>query len=74
MSVGFLRMLVALFTVLVGRGGVLLGLVMLAVSVVVRRLQMVVGGGMVPRRRQMVVFHRRVLVMFGHWINLLSNY
>jgi hypothetical protein len=57
---------VAVLAVLVGRGGVLLGLLMLAVAVVVGRLEVVVGGRVVTGGRLVVMLHRRVLVLFGH--------
>jgi hypothetical protein len=39
---------------------------MLAVAVVVGRLEVVVGGRVVAGGRLVVVLHRRVLVLFGH--------
>src|SRR5437879_1050647 len=47
-AVGVGAVLVALLAVLVGRRGVLLRLLVLAVLVMVGRLEMVMGGGMVP--------------------------
>jgi hypothetical protein len=55
-----------MLAVLVGRGGVLLGLLMLAVGMVMGRLEVVVGGRVVAGGRLVVMFHRRVLVVFGH--------
>jgi hypothetical protein len=65
--------LVRLFAVLVGRRGVPLGLVVLAVGVVVGGLVVVVRGGVVPRRGLVVVLHRRVLVLVGHGMVLRSG-
>ena len=61
--VGFGGVLVGLFTVLVGRSGVLLGLGVLADFVVVSRLIMVMGGGLVVSRSLLVVFDGRVLLV-----------
>jgi hypothetical protein len=57
---------VAVLAVLVGGSGVLLGLLMLAVAVVVCRLEVVVGGRVVAGGSLVVMLHRRVLVLFGH--------
>jgi hypothetical protein len=48
--------------VLMGRSGVLAGLVVAAVVVMMRRLAMVVGGGFMMRGRGVMVFARS---MFG---------
>jgi hypothetical protein len=65
-AVGIFGVPVAVLAVLVGRGGVLLGLLMLAVAVVVCRLEVVVGGCVVAGGSLAVVLHCRVLVLFGH--------
>jgi hypothetical protein len=59
-------MLVAVLTVRVGRGRVLLGLLVLPVGMVVRRLEVVMGGRMVVRRRHRVMLDGRMLVLFWH--------
>jgi hypothetical protein len=65
MGVGVDGVLVAVLAVLVRRGGVLLGLVVLAVLVVVGRLVVVMGGRRVVGRGLVVVLDGRVL-LFGH--------
>jgi hypothetical protein len=59
-------MLVPVLTVGVGRRRVLLGLLVLPVGVVVRRLQVVVCRRVVVRRRHQVMLGGRMLVLFGH--------
>jgi hypothetical protein len=59
-------MLVPALTVRVGRGRVLLGLLVLPVGVMVRRLQVVMGRRMVVRRRHRVMLDGRMLGLFGH--------
>jgi hypothetical protein len=59
-------MFVAVLTVRVGRGRVLLGLLVLPVGVVVRRLQVVVGRRMVVGRGHRVMLDGRMLVLFWH--------
>ncbi len=66
MRVGFGGVLVALLTVLLGRDGVLLGLVVLPVLVVVGGLKVVVRGGIVVGSGIEVVLGRGVLVLVGH--------
>ena len=63
----------SLLAVFVGRRGVLLRLVMLAVFVVVGGLQMVVGGGLVLGGGLVMVFSRSVLVLAGHRSLLLGG-
>ena len=65
-GVGVGGVLVALLAVLVGRGGVLLRLFVLAMLVVVGGLEVVVGGGLVAGGRLVVVLGGRVRVLGGH--------
>ncbi|HEV3162505.1 MAG TPA: hypothetical protein VGZ22_00590 [Isosphaeraceae bacterium] len=62
-AVGVGGVLVGVLAVLVGRCGVLLGLCVLPGFVVVRRLMMVMGGGVVVSRGLMVVLGGRVLLV-----------
>ncbi len=57
---------VGLLAMFVGGGGVVLGLVMLADGMVVRRLVMMMSRGMVVSGGIMVVFGGGVLLLFGH--------
>ncbi len=66
MAVGIRAVLMPLLAVLVCRGGVLLRLVVLALLMMVGRLQVMVGGGLVLRRRLMVVLARGMLGVAGH--------
>jgi hypothetical protein len=59
-------MLVPVLTVRVGAGRVLLGLLVLSVRVVVRRLQVMVGRRVMMAGGLQVVFDGGVLVLFGH--------
>ena len=59
-------MFVAVLTVRVGRRRVLLRLLVLPVGVVMRRLEVVMGGRMVVRRRHRVMLDGRMLVLFCH--------
>ena len=59
-------MFVAVLTVRVGRRRVLLGLLVLPVGVVMRRLEVVMGGRMVVGRRHRVMLDGRMLVLFCH--------
>jgi hypothetical protein len=66
MAVGILSVPVRVLTVLVSGGRMLLGLLMLAMSVVVRGLKVMVRGGMMAGRGLMVVLNGRVLVLLCH--------
>ena len=66
MRVSVLAMFVAVLTVRVGRRRVLLGLLVLPVGVVMRRLEVVMGGRMVVGRRHRVMLDGRMLVLFCH--------
>jgi hypothetical protein len=59
-------MLVAMLTMFVSRGRVLLGLLVLPVGVMVGRLHVMVCGRVVVRCCQHVVLDRGMLVLFGH--------
>jgi hypothetical protein len=62
---------VAVLAVLVGRRRVLLSLLMLAVGVMVRRLEVVVGGGVMARGGQVMMLDSRVLARLCHRAVLL---
>ena len=66
MLVRRLRVPVGLLAVQMGRRGVLLGFVVLAVLVVMGRLVMMVGGGGVAGGCLVMMLSRRVLSLFGH--------
>jgi hypothetical protein len=55
---------VTLLAVLVGRNSVLLRFVVLAVRVMMRRLEVMVCGRVVPRRRLVMMVHRGVFVIW----------
>jgi hypothetical protein len=59
-------MSVAVLAVRVGRRRVLLGLLVLPVGVMVRRLQVVMGRRVVVRRRRHVMLDGRMLVLLWH--------
>jgi hypothetical protein len=66
MAVRLLGALVPMFAMLVCGRRVLLGLFMLPVIVVVGRLEMVMGGGVMMGGGQMVMLGGWVLLSFGH--------
>jgi hypothetical protein len=59
-------MFMPMLTVVVSRGRVFLGLLVLPVGVMVCRLHVMVCGRVVVRGCQQVVLDRRMLVLFGH--------
>ena len=61
-----LGMFMPMLTVLVSRGRVFLGLLVLPMGVVVGGLEVVVGGRVMARGGLVVVLHGWVLVLFGH--------
>jgi hypothetical protein len=63
---GSLRMFLAALTVFMSGRGVLFGFFVLSVDVMVRRLQMMVCGGMMVRGSLMVMFNRSVFGLLGH--------
>jgi hypothetical protein len=70
-AVGVLGVFVGVFAVFVSRRGVLLGLIVLAMGMMMGRLEVMVRGGVVTRGRLVVVLDRRVLVRFCHGSVLL---
>jgi hypothetical protein len=66
MLVRGLRVPMGLFTVLVGRGGVLLGFIMLADGMVVCRLVVMMGCSTVASGCLMMVVDGGMLALFGH--------
>jgi len=65
MVVSVLRMLVAVFAVLVSGSRVLLRVFVFAVSVVMGSLEMMMGGGVMASRCQVMMLHRCVFLV-GH--------
>ena len=61
-----LGMFMPMLTVLVSRGRVFLGLLVLPVGVMVCSLHVMMCGRVVVRGRKQVVLDRRMLVLFGH--------
>jgi hypothetical protein len=72
-AVGVLGMPVGVLTMLVSCGRVLLGLLVLAVSMVMGGLKVVVRGGVVTGRGLVMMLNRRVFVLFGHGSVLLQS-
>lgn len=66
MAVGLLGMLVTVFTMLVGRRRVLLGLLVLPVGVVVGRLQVMMCRRLMVCRGLLVMLDSRVCVLLRH--------
>jgi hypothetical protein len=64
---------VGVLTMLVSRGRMLLGFIMLAMRVVVRGLEMVVRGRVMASRSLVMMLNRRVFVLFGHGGLLLQR-
>ena len=73
-AVGVLGMLVAVLTVFVSRRRVLLGLLMLAMGVVVGRLQVMVRGRVMVCGGLHVILDGRVLALLGHGWVLLQEF
>jgi hypothetical protein len=63
---GILGMPVCVLTMLVSCGRMLLGLIMLAVSMMVGRLKVMVGGRVMAGRGLVMMVNRRVFVLFWH--------
>jgi hypothetical protein len=66
MFVSRLRVPMGLFTVLMGRCGVLLGLVVFTILMVMGRLVVMVSGGGVARGCLVMMLGRRMFSFFGH--------
>jgi hypothetical protein len=65
-TIGILGMPVGVLTMLVSCGRMLLGLFMLAVSMMVGRLKVIVGGRLMAGRGLVMMVNRRVFVLFWH--------
>jgi hypothetical protein len=65
MPVGVRRVLVGVLAVLMGRRGVLLGFLVLAVAVVMGSLQVVMSCGVMPSCGLVMMFHCRVFLRHG---------
>jgi hypothetical protein len=64
---------VGVLTMLVSRGRMLLGLFVLARSMVVGRLKVMVAGGVMAGRSLVVMVNRRMFVLFWHGFVLLQS-
>jgi hypothetical protein len=70
---GVFGMPVGVLTMLVSRGRMLLGLLVLAISMMMGRLKVMVGGRVMAGRGLVMMVNRRMFVLFWHGCILLLS-